>query len=508
MTTPAGWTQEQTNLYTSNTFNVDSVNYQLKVNTQTGGMDIYVQSSTGNTLFARSGAGNNLALVSSGQSAFINSLPPSKRTNLTSSSAVANYLATKFSLPANTYRANLVNSVVPNASSTFSTMPGVGAAQAASPVASPISVSASVGTGNPITNAVNSVTGAVNASLEILNDPFAGAAGIDFNSSNDGIFKNFLLKYPQDLLETQQDTLVIEQFKYSPPNQGFITQSLATIVSQGLTRVEYLKDSLGTVILPIPQGIQDSNSVAWGDDSMNNLSAAAVSAVANNMVGYAGATALGGVGGAASGIGGGQGARLAAGTMLNMELLGQLGSSTPLKTLFGSSLVSTIVGQAGYEVPPETMLSRGFGIVPNSNLELLFNGPALRQFTFSYRMSPRNETEAKAVRNIIRFFKQGMAPRKQNTSSGSTASFFLGTPNVFRLKYTYNGKNRIKGLNRFKTCALTGFSVNYAPDGQWASYGGTDPGQPVSVIVNMSFNELDPVYNTDYNATSDDEVGF
>lgn len=502
MTTPAGWTQEQTNLYTTKTFNVDSVNYALKVNTQTGGMDIYVQSSTGDTLVARSGAGNNLALVSANQSTFINSLPPANRTNLTSSSAVANYLATKFSLPANTYRANLVNSVVPNASSTFASMPGVGTAQAAAPVATPISVAATAGTGNIISDAVSGVAGAVGAGLEVLTDPFAGAAGIDFTNPKDSIFKNFLLKYPQDLLETQQDTLVIEQFKYSPPNQGFITQSLATIVSQGLTRVEYLKDSLGTVILPIPQGIQDSNSVSWGDDNMNNLSAAAVSAVANSLPLYAGATAAGAL------LGGSTGAKAAPGTLLNANLIKQLESSTPLKTLFGSGLVSTIAGQAGYEVPPETILSRGFGIVPNSNMELLFNGPTLRQFTFSYRMSPRNEREAKAVRNIIRFFKQGMAPRKQNNSSGSTASFFLGTPNIFRLKYTYNGKNNIKGLNRFKTCALTGFSVNYAPDGQWASYGGTDPGQPVSVIVNMSFNELDPVYNTDYNTTSDDEVGF
>jgi hypothetical protein len=37
--------------------------------------------------------------------------------------------------------------------------------------------------------------------------------------------------------------------------------------------------------------------------------------------------------------------------------------------------------------------------------------------------------------------------------------------------------------------------MNYAADGNWAAY---DDGQPVSVIMNMSFKELEPIYDTDY----------
>jgi len=50
-------------------------------------------------------------------------------------------------------------------------------------------------------------------------------------------------------------------------------------------------------------------------------------------------------------------------------------------------------------------------------------------------------------------------------------------------------------LNKFKVCALTNFSVNYAPEGTWAAY---DEGQPVSVTITMQFAELEPIYNTDY----------
>ena len=77
----------------------------------------------------------------------------------------------------------------------------------------------------------------------------------------------------------------------------------------------------------------------------------------------------------------------------------------------------------------------------------------------------------------------------------SGASYFLGTPNVFRLQYRTDENEAIKGLNRIKTCALTGTSVNYTPEGAFASY---EKGQPVSVLLTLAFQELEPIYDTDY----------
>jgi hypothetical protein len=230
---------------------------------------------------------------------------------------------------------------------------------------------------------------------------------------------------------------------------------------------------------------------------MNALNAAVASQVASNVAGYGGAL-VGGQLLSAAGLPVGNTA--VAGAVI-VDLLKNFSSSQNLKTSLGTGLVSTIATAAGYEISPESILSRGFGIVPNSNIELLFNGPMLRDFGFAYRMSPRNETEAKAVRNIIRFFKQGMAARK-NTAGNN---FFLSTPHIFKLKYTYNGKDEIKGVNKIKTCALTTFNVDYSPDGQWAAY---EEGQPASVMISMSFKELEPIYSTDYNNVSNDSVGF
>ena len=95
---------------------------------------------------------------------------------------------------------------------------------------------------------------------------------------------------------------------------------------------------------------------------------------------------------------------------------------------------------AGVEVSPEALLARGIGVIPNSNMELLFNAPTLREFQYSWQMSPRDEDEAEQVKKIIRFFKQGMAAKTLANKAGAR-TLFLGTPNVFQLEFkTQNGK--------------------------------------------------------------------
>jgi hypothetical protein len=138
-------------------------------------------------------------------------------------------------------------------------------------------------------------------------------------------------------------------------------------------------------------------------------------------------------------------------------------------------------------------------------------------------MSPRSEKEAANVRRIIRFFKEGMAAKKQQGVGGGgggaagAASLFLGTPDIFRLEYK-SGNKSIKGVNKFKVCALQSFSVNYTAENQWESYDDDSaPGQPVSLIMQMQFKEIEPIYDTDYQASTlsdqpsiadSDDVGF
>jgi len=84
-----------------------------------------------------------------------------------------------------------------------------------------------------------------------------------------------------------------------------------------------------------------------------------------------------------------------------------------------------------------------------------------------------------------------MAPKVKGTSIKNT---MLKTPNVFELRYK-KGQKPHPFLNRFKQCFLETVSVNYTADGTYATY---ENGEPVSMTLDLSFKEIEPVYDIDY----------
>ena len=324
-----------------------------------------------------------------------------------------------------------------------------------------------------------------------------------FESKNEKELFKRLLKYPQNILENQQDTLHITMFNYKAPLEELFDPApgkainIKSIFTEGVQRNSALKDPIGTVILPIPSGISDSNNVEWGDDRMNNMTMAATGFVGSKL-GQVGLQQL--LTEAANSITSLKGnITLPKGGINQAALLLQMGALDLNNPDVKTALMSMVLKNAGFEVSPESILARGGGLVPNSNLELLFRGPTLRQFQFAYRFSPRSKGEAADVRRIIRFFKQGSAARKLNATKGAGySSVFLGSPNVFKLEYKTVGGKSIAGVNKFKICALQGVSVNYAPDGQWSAY---EEGQPVSYTMSLGFQEIEPIYESDYQDT-------
>ena len=355
-------------------------------------------------------------------------------------------------------------------------------------------------------------TGLFTSIEDILKDEGQSLKNIRENNDYFGVrnekslYNEFAMKYPQDLLIDQQDHFVISQFEYQATkgealfgdvftvNGTKFSSTAFNILTKGLQAGSPIgfEKPVGTVFLPMPNTVSDSNSVGWGDDSMGNIAAAVAAQTLADPLGGA-FTAAGGA--AAGALFGNASAGAGYGLLMqNLDkILAQGGPSEDLKALLGPEFVSKLLKLQGLGVPTESILARGAGIVPNSNLELLFQSPSLRQFSFTYRLSPRSAEEARVVRRIIRFFKQGMAARKKTGKAGA-GSFFLGTPNVFKLEYRTKG-DLIPGVNRFKTCALINCQCNFTPDGLWAAY---QEGQPVSTTISLQFNELEPIYDTDY----------
>ena len=326
------------------------------------------------------------------------------------------------------------------------------------------------------------------------------------------------LHYPIDAMYStspksavNQDHIRILQYTYRAPSSFILgqqsTSNASTVLTSGLPRVSPLKEYLGLVKLPMPTNISDSNNVNWGEDRMGQLSAAMTAAVMNNPVKTGGLAAGGGM------LAGGPGSFV--GLLLGVlggdqKIMDQVTSGKGFDVLgsfndivkgrgaggmiLGSALSSRILAAGGFNVDANAILSRGAGVAPQSNLELLFQSPALRTFDFAWKMTPRSEREARITKNIVRFFKQGMAARKQEGLAGGP-SLFLGAPNIFQIQYKTNNNQDIEGVNRIKTCACTGCSVNYTPDGVWSAY---EKGQPVSTVMSLRFSELEPIYDTDY----------
>ena len=184
----------------------------------------------------------------------------------------------------------------------------------------------------------------------------------------------------------------------------------------------------------------------------------------------------------------------AAGNTVN-DVVNKAGGLGGTQGFITRSLASSAAGMLGANITADQILARASGEILNPNMELLFNGPSLRSFKFSFKMTPRNQTEADEIRKIIRCFKTHMAP-KVSSGKGSTTTntSFLSTPDVFELRYR-QGATEHSFLNKFKQCFMESINVSYTADGTYATY---DDGTPVSMQMDLSFKEIEPVYDVDY----------
>ncbi len=289
--------------------------------------------------------------------------------------------------------------------------------------------------------------------------------------------------YPQDLNSNKQDRII---FKMRQSTGQVINP---TDVNTNIGSRQRKTGTIGgSVTLPITTGIKDLNSVSWSGSKMNPLQAFAASTILRT------------------------GEAAAEGENPLNALGDELGKgANAIKNNKGvQKAISTLIAQRG--AGTRNLLSRAAGAIANPNLELLFDAPLLRAFDFTFQMSPRDAKEAQEVRNIINFFKQGMSVKTTSTN------IFLKAPNYFEIDYVSfkdNGEMmKHPSLNIIKTCALLSCAVDYTPNNTYMTYSDENRSM-VSYTMNLQFNELDPIYESDYyeglgmqNGTNRQEIGF
>ena len=286
----------------------------------------------------------------------------------------------------------------------------------------------------------------------------AKAAAGTRNSFGDQVF-------PSDLAETGMDVIKFTMLEFKPRKIGAGPGKFGAIGKRDPAKN---RNSIGTVTLPVPGGITDQNNADWGDGRINPLQAAGLD--------VAGATL-------ARGLEAGGGAAVG-------QLKGLAKSATDAKGLLGGLFAAGAVG-----LDPNEVLARTQGAVINPNLELLFKGPALRPFNFTFQMGARNEDDSLQIMEILRFFKQGSSPQR------TQAQMLIKAPHTFQIEYLHRGTKN-KFLNEIKECALLSVGVNYTPNNNYATFAN---GAPVSIELTLGFKELDPVFNDDYQGEG---VGF
>ena len=313
-------------------------------------------------------------------------------------------------------------------------------------------------------------------------------------------YKNYT--YPIDLDGEMQDFVVFDLVEYVPrkfSNQGgggalknrksqglqnrmpgvgaggknAVVQGAGTYVGDynaiGSENTDGERKILASMYLPIPAGIADQNSVDWGTKELDPVQEK-LAALAGPMTS-----------GDAQGV---------------QNRAGELGDSAGNYTgAAQAALIDNALSGADFA-------QREMGASINQNMELLFNGPKLRGFTFTFRLSARSSDEAETCKGIIRQFKQGMSPKK------GEKFVFIKAPHTFFIGYYHKGASS-SWLNNIKECALESMNVQYTPDGQYSTF---YDGAITSYQIQLSFKELEPVFDSDYddldNSNENQIIGY
>ena len=323
-----------------------------------------------------------------------------------------------------------------------------------------------------------------------------------------------VLRYPLEAMTEHTDYLQIDIERYVPIGSNYVnapgddnryvtgnnfTNRAGRRSAQGLSTKPLVND--GTILLPIPSNLQDTNNVKYDASSLNGLQAVGASAV-TELVGEFGPK----MGDLFDGAKRGQLMTdfMAAGMNKMKDVVSGVGNPGVALEFFNQQLAASALSLFGSQITANQLFQRANGELINPHMELLFGGPTLRNFRFAFRLAPRNEREAEQVRLIIRAFKRNMAPKSQGGTIGS-GSFFLKTPNVFKLRYRSGRKNH-PFLNKFKQCFMTDMQTTYTGEGVYSTY---EDGTPVSMTLDVAFKEIQPIYDIDYdNDPGTEAVGY
>ena len=465
----------------TSTRTINGIPTRIEVNTDTGAATLYQERALGRTVLATGSAIGDKWTVTN---EFASLYGTRVGSTLTLTQA-QNAFSKDFQSLSNNDRASLINKWSPENTRTYlattAKVPdiidpktGLKTGQTAQPLAPPPPPTQDP----PLAPGPGADPGSSGGADPQAGTDISGATLTSFSENEKANTLEGILRYPKKHTG-DYDYLMIQPIEYVPGFGG--GSPSGPTIERASKRISRQKTATGPrIYLPMTSGISESNSVGWGSDELNPINLAFGKAAFESINALATTNLAQGIQDAGNAM-----------TKAVKSLITGNNNNT-LQTAVASYFAGQAVGA--------NFLGRS-GIVLNPNLELLFQGPKLRSFRYNFKFTPRDADEAKEIRRIIKTFKKTMAVRQ------TPGSLFLGVPSIYELRYIYNSDETGDHpfLNKIKPCALTGFNVNYTPDGSYMTY---QDGSMTSYTVDMQFDEIEPIYNEDIDDIDGPTTGY
>ena len=175
-------------------------------------------------------------------------------------------------------------------------------------------------------------------------------------------------------------------------------------------------------------------------------------------------------------------------------------------------LIKSMISKLGAD--PNAVTQNINGKIANPYTEQVFGGVGLRDFSFRWKLVPRNKGEQRSIERIIRYLRRAALPDTSDTFGEGDNSFistlggegfgagatdrWLTVPKLFNLRFKQAGNGgEITSIPKIKKCICNSVEVNYTPDNVWATHLDDNQPAPVAVELNISFGETEIIKSSD-----------
>jgi len=312
-------------------------------------------------------------------------------------------------------------------------------------------------------------------------------------------------RYPTDnIIDGDNDYVYFQFGKYIPPfskdsqrltsggQNSLRRYAQSSYQASTQLKVEKIEGSSG-IVLPMPQDLGNDIQQTWNGKQFSAIGRAAIAGAA---------------GGNLSEIGN--------------RISDFQGNTQAIVAALQTQLLNKIPGVGG-NLDMGDITGSTQGIVLNPNAEILYDSPELREIGMTFKMIPRNATEAAMIKKICFMFRYASVPEWGGKGESETTSLsfsqdvtnqfsgiktgadqgqkfdFTNMDNFMRVpylcKFTFmQGQSENRHVQQFKPCAIRKVAVNYTSDGTYATY---KDGEPVATELTLNFLESKVLFKDD-----------